>query len=226
MNSPVTPISIVLVEDEGPVRDLLSHMMGKVPSLEVVAAVGTLAEAREACGALRPEILITDLRLPDGSGLDLIRETRQKSPSCEIVVISVLGDQESVVAAISEGASGYLLKDDLADVFEHFIKNLLAGYATLSPSIANYIVRKLQSDFTPQASKNSKHVALSAREKEVLHYIANGLNNKDIATKLNISINTVSEHVKSIYRKLQVKTRGKAVFEGIKRNIISSEHPS
>jgi DNA-binding NarL/FixJ family response regulator len=226
MNTAVRPISIVLVEDEGPVLDLLAHMMGKVPSLEVVAAVGTLKEAREACRTLRPEILITDLRLPDGSGLDLIRETRQNSPTCEIVVISVLGDQESVVAAISEGASGYLLKDDLADVFEHFIKNLLAGYATLSPSIANYIVRKLQSDFVPQTSKISENVVLSAREKEVLHYIANGLNNKDIAIKLNISINTVSEHVKSIYRKLQVKTRGKAVFEGLKRNIISSEQQS
>ena len=223
MNTPVRPISIVLVEDEGPVRDLLSLMMTKVPSLEVVAAVGTLAEAREACSLLRPEILITDLRLPDGSGLDLIRETRQNAPSCEIVVISVLGDQESVVAAISEGASGYLLKDDLADVFEHFIKNLLAGYATLSPSIANYIVRKLQSDFTPQTARMADNVDLSGREKEVLHYIANGLNNKDIAAKLNISINTVSEHVKSIYRKLQVKTRGKAVFEGLKRNIISSD---
>ena len=214
------PINVLLVEDEPAVRAQLTRLLGRSARISVLEAVGTLAAAREACARLRPDVLITDLRLPDGHGLTLIRETRARLPETRIMVISVLADEASVVAAIRAGAGGYLLKDDLPEDFENFIHDLLAGHATLSPAIARHIVRLLQTGSGPDSATGAEGEALTPREREVLGYIAKGLSNGDIGVRLAISAHTVGDHVKRIYRKLEVNSRSEAVFQGFSRNLL------
>ncbi len=210
-------IRAILVEDERAVRAQLSRLL-QAPPFDLLAAVGTLAEAREACARLQPQVLITDLRLPDGHGLTLIRETRANLPATRIMVISVLADEESVVAAIRAGADGYLLKDERPELFVSAIEQLMQGYSNLSPAIAQYIVRQMQAGEPAEAAASA--AALTPRELAVLGYIAKGLGNVDIATRLDISVHTVGAHVKNIYRKLEVKTRGEAVFQGINLQLL------
>lgn len=216
------PIHVLLVEDDRPVRELLARMLRRSTRIELLDAVGTLTQARQACAELRPDVLVTDLKLPDGHGLTLIRETRAILPDTQIMVISVLADEPSVVAAIRAGAGGYLLKDDLPEDFEAFIHNLSAGHATLSPAIASYIIRTLQpgTGVTALSDTPLSDGVLTARELNVLAQIAKGLSYSDIGVRLNISSHTVGSYIKSIYRKLEVNSRGEAVFQAISRNLL------
>lgn len=217
-----SPLRVVLVEDQQAVLEMLRELLQRHDNLQVVAAVGTLAQARAALAHQRPDVVITDLGLPDGNGLALIEETRQVLPDTKIAVISVLGDAATVVAAIRAGASGYVLKDDLPEDFSHFIRDLMAGDATLSPAVARHVVRLLQADAQETVQAAPPRPALTTRELQVLELIAKGLSNTVIGTRLGISTHTVGDYVKSIYRKLEVRNRGAAVFQAINRNLVNS----
>src|SRR3954452_17920237 len=139
-------ITILLVEDDAPTCWRLHDALVKA-GCEVRSA-GTLAEARAGLGERPPRVLLTDLRLPDGDGVELIRETRQRFPDTEIMVISALGDEESVISAITVGATGYLLKDAFPTDIATTVRDLVAGHSPISASIARFIVRRTQG--TPQ----------------------------------------------------------------------------
>jgi DNA-binding NarL/FixJ family response regulator len=120
-------IEVLLVEDDAPTRWRLQDALGTSGEF-VVTAAATLAEARLSLGRDRPQVLLTDLQLPDGHGLELIRETRQRYPDTEIMVISILGDEDSVIAAIRQGATGYLLKDAFPADIAATVRDLVAGH--------------------------------------------------------------------------------------------------
>lgn len=162
-------------------------------------------------------VLITDLQLPDGHGFDLIRLARKQLPDMEIMVISMLGDEKSVVTAISAGASGFLLKDTQALNIVRNVHELLAGRSPISTSVARFIIRVVQQFDSPQVAQK----VLTDRETDILWGIAKGFIYKDVAEKLGISANTVPTHIKNIYRKLEVNSRGEAVFEAIQRGLIN-----
>ena len=209
-------LTAVLVEDVPVVRRHLESLLHRSTSIDVLRSVETLAAARRACAELKPDVLLTDLRLPDGHGLTLIREVRATLPQTHIMVISVLADEASVVAAIRAGAGGYMLKDDLPQDVDRLVRNLVAGRATLAPAIARHIVRSLQADTAPGRPSE----ALTTREREVLGLIAKGLSNADIGLRLRISAHTVGDHVRGIYRKLEVNSRSEAVFRAVSHNIL------
>jgi DNA-binding NarL/FixJ family response regulator len=210
----------VLLEDEPAVLRRLARVVENMAGFRLLGAVESLAAAREACARLRPDLVITDLKLPDGHGLTLIREVRDSLPATKIMVISVLSDASSVVAAIRAGASGYVLKDDFPDELEIAIRDLITGRASLSPAIALHLIREVQSD-EKLAPLPPGQEALTPRELEVLTYIAKGLTNSDIGVRLGISAHTVGDHVKRIYQKFNVSSRGGAVFEGVSRQLLS-----
>src|SRR6516164_4257717 len=135
-------ITILLVEDDPPTLWRLQDALIKAGF--DVAAAATLAEARASLAARVPRVLLTDLQLPDGHGNDLIRETRQRFPDTEIMVISILGDEESVISAITVGATGYLLKDAFPTDIAATVRDLVAGHSPISASIARFIVRRTQ----------------------------------------------------------------------------------
>ncbi|KAA0573259.1 response regulator transcription factor [Azospirillum sp. Sh1] len=211
-------ISVVLVEDDAPTRDFLAASLAAGEGIRLQASVGTLAEARAALEIGRPGVLVTDLKLPDGHGSDLIREVRQRMPETEIMVISVLGDEPSVMQAVRAGASGYILKDARPIDLIAAIHDLTNGRSPISASIARHIIRQTQT--APPALAEEAPPALTPREMDILWGIAKGFTYNDIAARLGISRQTVPSHIKNIYRKLEVNSRSEAVYTAVERRII------
>ena len=148
-------ITILLVEDDAPTLWRLQDALAKA-GFQVTSAA-TLAEARASLAQGGPKVLLTDLQLPDGHGNELIRETRQRFPDTEIMVISILGDEESVISAITVGATGYLLKDAFPTDIAATVRELVAGHSPISASIARFIVRRTQSTRRAAARPRAQH---------------------------------------------------------------------
>jgi DNA-binding NarL/FixJ family response regulator len=215
---PAHDISILLVEDDPPTNWRLKDALEKA-GFDVEAAM-TLAEARASLQKRKPRVLLTDLQLPDGHGVELIRETRARLPDTEIMVISILGDEESVISAITVGATGYILKDAFPTDIAATVRELVAGHSPISASIARFIVRRTQSTAEPPPGPQLNTTKLTPREIDILWGIAKGFSYAEIASHLGMSRQTVPGHIKSIYRKLEVHTRGEAVFEALQQGLI------
>src|SRR6516164_5772699 len=211
-------IAILLVEDDPPTLWRLKEALSGA-GFDVTAAA-TLAEARASLDQRVPRVLLTDLQLPDGHGIELIRETRRRFPDTEIMVISALGDEETVVSAITVGATGYILKDAFPTDIAATVRELVAGHSPISASIARFIVRRTQAQAEPPPGPELNTAKLTPREIDILWGIAKGFSYAEIATHLGMSKQTVPGHIKSIYRKLEVHTRGEAVFEALQQGLI------
>ena len=146
------------------------------------------------------------------SGIEIIRETARRYPDTDIMVVTMFGDEEHVLASIEAGATGYLLKDSLPEELIDLIKELRAGGSPISPIIARQLLKKLRPPGSvPEAARIGS--TLSARESEILSIIAKGFSFAEIARLLAISPHTVTTYVKKIYQKLAVHSRGEAVYE-------------
>jgi DNA-binding NarL/FixJ family response regulator len=211
-------ITILLLEDDPPTLWRLQDALVKAGF--DVAAAATLGEARASLAGRVPRVLLTDLQLPDGHGVDLIREVRQRHPDTEIMVISALGDEETVISAITVGATGYILKDAFPSDIAATVRDLVAGHSPISASIARFIVRRTQVQVEPPRGPEIDTAKLTPREIDILWGIAKGFSYAEIATNLGMSRQTVPGHIKSIYRKLEVHTRGEAVFEAVQQGLI------
>jgi DNA-binding NarL/FixJ family response regulator len=208
-------LTVVLVEDDVATREHLARAVDAAPEFELAASAGTLVAGREALRAQRPALLLTDLGLPDGSGIELIRAAADTG--ILPLVITVFGDEEHVVAAIRAGALGYLLKSDSQAEIAHALREIAGGGSPISPGIARYLlgaVRGVPRTPTPDTP------ALSERELEVLRAIVKGFTYDEIAGLLEISSATVATHVRRIYRKLSVHSRGEAAYEALQQGII------
>ncbi|WP_234026685.1 response regulator [Melaminivora suipulveris] len=210
---------VLLVEDDGPLRERFARLLAAWPGGQLVAACATLGQALQALQGGRIDLLITDLRLPDGHGTQAIRLLRSLHPQAEAMVISVLADDATVIEAIEAGAAGYLLKDaDSIELLEA-IEELRAGRSPISSSIARVIVRRLgaagaDAPAVPPAE------ALTPRETEILWGIARGLTYAELAQQLGISRQTVPVHIKNVYRKLEATNRSEAVFNASRNGLI------
>lgn len=212
------PCTLLIVEDEARTRARLAGVIAAQPQFALQAAVATLAEARAALTHWVPQVLLLDLGLPDGSGVDLIRETRWLQSPPEVLVISVMGDEASVLNAIQAGAGGYLLKDSDDAAVVAAIEQLLQGGAPLSPSIAVHLMRRLQAP--APAGPVRPPVELSAREQELLRLIAKGLSYEEVAALTGLRYNTIASYAKELYRKLQVHGRAEAAFEAVQMGLV------
>lgn len=220
------PHSVIIVEDKTHTRERLANAVRRNPLLRLVGEAGTVSAGRSCLQTYKPDFMLTDLDLPDGSGIDLIK-VAAKSGRTESIVITVLGDEKHVVAAIQAGAGGYLLKDCDAVGVSDAILQAVNGGAPISPAIARYLLRSLRGNgvvgktqsatpeyaHQPQESLSQPDRIVTKREQEVLRLIAKGFSYQEIAATLGVSVHTVNSHIKHIYRKLAVGSRGEAVFE-------------
>ncbi|MFA5684200.1 MAG: response regulator transcription factor [Lysobacteraceae bacterium] len=214
-------IRILLLEDDAPTRQRLHDALAADPGF-AVESVASLAAARAAIAREAPQVLLTDLELPDGHGTDLTAEVHDAHPEVEILVISVLCDEASVVAAIAAGASGYLVKDALPEDIGNTVRQVLDGQSPLSARIARYLLRRLQPASAAGAEQPARPtLSLTARETDILWGIAKGMSYNEIADSLGLSHKTLPNYIKSIYRKLEVNSRGEAVFEAVSRKLIT-----
>lgn len=217
-------VTVLLLEDDPATRERLAGLVAGAPGLELAAAFGDL---RSALAWLAenppPQVLLVDLELPDGSGIELIRAARRIAPQSESMVISVFGDEAHVVSAIEAGATGYLLKDASADEIVAAIARLRAGESPISSAIARHLLKRFRVADAPAGA--SQVAPLTPRENEVLQLIAKGLSYQRIADTLGMSPHTVTTHIKQIYRKLAVNSRGEAVFEAMQLGLLPLTRP-
>ena len=217
--STAEPLRIVLVEDDEPIRRRLASIITDWPGATLVAACATLAEAIAAIEAQSFDLLVTDLKLPDGNGIEAIRLVGRRHPRAEAMVISVLTDERSVLDAIEAGAAGYLLKDaDSLDLIEA-ITDLMAGRSPISSRIARVLVRRLSERGDP-AEPDEDRPSLTPREMDILWGVAKGFTYGELAERLGMSRQTVPVHIRNIYRKLQASNRSEAVFEATRLGLI------
>ena len=193
------------------------------PAFEVIASVGTGGEGLAMLDLRKPDVLLVDLGLPDISGIEVIRHANQTLPKCECMVVTVFGDEEHVLASIEAGAAGYLLKDASPENFLAGIRELINGGSPISPIIARRLLKRFQSVTgagLAETADKANDVALSQREKEILLLASKGFNYPEMGKLMGISPHTVTSHVKKIYRKLAVHSRGEAVFEANRMGLI------
>jgi|CXWL01.1.fsa_nt_gi DNA-binding NarL/FixJ family response regulator len=209
---------VAIVEDDAILREDLARIVSLAPGLAVAGLGETLAAGRSLVGA-DIDVLLIDLALPDGNGVDLIRETRTRWPAIKIIVVSIFGDAKSVVRAIEAGADGYLLKGAGEQEAEAAIRSVLEGGAPISPSVASHILARMR-ERGSAARDPALDAPLTEKEVAILTDLAKGFRYKEVARLHNISPHTVADHVKSIYRKLEVNSRSEAVFEAVQAGLI------
>lgn len=215
---PVT--SVLVVEDEPEFLRQYCESITREPDLRLAGAVGTLAAGLAVIDKDVPDVLVVDLGLPDGSGAQLIRAAAKQRPDCDALVVTVFGDDQHVIDAIEAGATGYILKDSPPGELARCIRELRAGGAPISPSIARRLLARMRAPAAKPASGPQGGSPLTEREAEILQLIAKGLSFADVGGVLDISAHTVVAHVKKIYRKLSVHSRGEAVFEATQLGLL------
>lgn len=213
---------VLVVEDDAVVRSRLCQTIRAEPGLEILADVGTFHAARSVLGRRLPRLALIDLELPDGDGAEIIQWLSVQADLVDSLVLSVFGDERHVVSAIEAGASGYLLKGEESDNVGPMLKRVLAGESPISPAVARHILTRARNS-TKQADEQAPNSMerLTPTELEVLRYIAKGYSAPEIARMTNRAPTTVPVHIRNIYRKLSVHSRGEAVFEAVQLGLIN-----
>jgi DNA-binding NarL/FixJ family response regulator len=218
------PISIVIVEDEPEFRRRFAQIIESEPSMQLVGVAASRREAQVIIDAEDFDVLLIDLGLPDGNGIDLIRHVSQKKPDADIMVVTVFGDEQHVVSSIEAGATGYILKDSTPADVVSCIRLLRAGGSPVSPVVARSVLRAIRNRIGPSSpaarTATPENNPLSARETEILQLLAKGMSFIEIGEILGISPHTVTAHIKKIYRKLAVHSRGEAVYEATQMGLL------
>jgi len=217
------PTAVIIVEDEPEFRRRFAQIVESEPSMRLAGVASNRREAQALLEKEHFDVLLIDLGLPDGNGIDLIKQVSQSRPEADIMVVTVFGDEQHVVSSIEAGATGYILKDSTpADVIS-CIRLLRAGGSPVSPVVARSVLRAIRNRMNaepatraPQPESNP----LSTRETEILQLLAKGMSFNEIGEILGISPHTVTAHIKKIYRKLAVHSRGEAVYEATQMGLL------
>jgi len=209
--------SILILEDQKHTVDQVRHAIMQTTDLQVVGVATTLQEGLSKLATLRPDFVLTDLGLPDGSGIDVIRAAQVANWNCDTMVFSVFGDERRVIAAIRAGAKGYILKTHSPDSIVQDIRDVISGGSPMTPKIARYLLGLLNDTIEPPERPTFN---LTQREHEILGYIARGYKRSEVGAHLNISVGTVGNHIHSIYRKLEVSSNIEAVAMATRTGLI------
>ena len=214
MTMKAPPFHVLILEDEKPARDHFSSAIAEHDSLTLAHAVDNCADAITYLQTNKPDVLVSDLGLPDGNGVKVIQQAKHLYPDIEILVVTMFGDEEHVVEALEAGASGYLLKKQAFFELAEAILCLIRGESAISPEVARFLLRRFKKEDTETSNPEvPAENPLTSRESEVLSFIAKGFSYDEIADHFSLSTNTVRAHIRNIYRKLEVCSRSEAVFE-------------
>jgi two-component system response regulator DevR len=204
----VTPIRLLLVDDHEVVRLGLRELFHRSNQIDVVGECETATQAVTKALGLKPDVVLMDLRLPDGSGVEACREIRVVCPDTRVLFLTSFGDEDAVLSTTFAGASGYLLKQIDGRSLVNAVELVAKGHSILDPAVTGAVLRRMRSLATPNADRTTE--ALSPQERRILPLVAEGKTNKEIATALGLSDTTVKSYLHSIFQKLQVSRRSQA----------------
>jgi two-component system, NarL family, response regulator DevR len=200
-------VAILLVDDHEVVRMGLRTLLERRLGFSVVAEAGTVAEALSAAREARPDVIVMDIRLPDGNGVEACREIRGELPETKVIMLTSYADDEAVYGSIMAGASGYLLKQTRGQNLAEAIERVARGESLLDPSVTEKVLARMRA---LASGEGDELAALSAQEKKILGLIAEGKTNKEIAGEIFLSDKTVKNYVSSILSKLNLRRRSEA----------------
>jgi DNA-binding NarL/FixJ family response regulator len=210
-------IQVGVLEDDPVQRGRYAELIGCTTDMALLWECAGVDAALRTLAHAVPDVLLVDLGLPDGSGLQVIRRVHGSHPTCETMVVSVFGDEENVVAAIEAGAGGYLLKDSMAEQFLQTIRDLHGGGSPISPSVARILLTRAQATHAGDQPALIAGMELGARESQILSLVAKGFNFGEVGRLLGISAADVQTHIYRIYRKVAAGgSRDEAEFEASK----------
>ena len=208
MPDAVRPITLLVVDDHEVVRQGLVALLGRRPGFQVVGEAGTVAEAIEGARRFQPDLVIMDVRLPDGSGIEACREIRADLPDTRVVMLTSYPDEDAVLSAIVAGASGYLLKQVRARDLVAALETVARGESLLDPAVTGRVLDRVRRIAT--STEPDELAQLTPQEQKILLLVAEGKTNKEIASEVFLSDKTVKNYVSSILAKLNLERRAQA----------------
>lgn len=200
-------IRVSVVEDDPALRENLLHFLRLAPDVEVVSEHGSAEAALRELPEMKPDVVLMDINLPGMNGIDCVRRLKARLPAVQVLMVTVYDDGDRVFKALLAGASGYLLKASIASDIVPAVREVMRGGSPLN----SFIARKVVQFFQQRPPEPKDDAGLTAREHEVLGLLAKGLTYKEIAARLEISIDTVRRHCHNIYGKMHVASRTEAV---------------
>jgi two-component system response regulator DevR len=210
MTESLDAIRIFLLDDHEVVRRGIAELLAAVPGFDIVGEAGTVEHALPRVLATRPDVAILDARLPDGSGIDVCREIRSALPSTYCLILTSYDDEDAVLSAVLAGASGYVLKEVRTSGLVDAIKQAALGRSLIDPAVIAQVMERVRKGTRP----DNRLAALTAREREVLALIAEGLTNRQIGDRMFLAEKTVKNYVSSLLNKLGMQRRTQAAVFG------------
>jgi DNA-binding NarL/FixJ family response regulator len=198
-------ITVLIADDHAMVREGLRALLSSMEGYQLVGTASTGADAIREAVLLKPDLLVLDIGFPDLNGIEVVRRLTRAAPTIKILMLTMYDDDESILGAVRAGALGYVLKGADPDDLLRAITAVAAGEAIFGPGLARRALQALS------APREAAFAELTRREREVLELIASGMSNPAIAGKLGLSTNTISNHISSIFSKLQVGSRAEAI---------------
>lgn len=211
-------ISVALIDDDIDFQIAVMDALKTCSDIKIQSISGTKADGLKILNDAQVDVLIVDLGLPDGSGIDIIVAAHKKWPECNLMVSTTFSDETRVMQSLEAGATGYLLKDSAPNNLINEIRSLHSGGSPISPLIARKILTRFQDERKELAAKDDANahnetVSLSKREQEVLEYITKGFSANEIASLMLVSPHTVLTFIRRIYAKLRVTSKAEAIYE-------------
>ncbi|MFF3941379.1 response regulator [Streptomyces phaeofaciens] len=204
------PIRVFLLDDHEVVRRGLADLLDSEPDISVIGDAGTVDHALARGPALRPDVAVLDVRLPDGDGISVCRELRSQMPELACLMLTSFDDEEALLDAIMAGASGYVLKQIKGSDLVSAVRTVASGQSMLDPATTARLMRSLRADPAESPAVPSELASLSPRERDILALIGEGLTNREIGKKLYLSEKTVKNHISRLLAKLGVQRRVQA----------------
>jgi two-component system response regulator DevR len=209
-NPRTQPIRLLMVDDHEVLRLGLRTLFSEAGGFDVVGEAGTTAEAISKAWALDPDVVLMDVRLPDGSGVEACREIRAQRPQTRVLFLTSYADDDAVLATIVAGAHGFLLKEVGSDELLRAVRAVAGGQSILDPAVTQRVLTRVQTLSNSTSSAEPKGEALSPQERRVLALVAEGKTNKEIAVALNLSEKTVGNYLGNVFQKLNITRRSQA----------------
>ena len=201
------PIRVLIVDDHEVVREGLRALLRRRSNLAVVGEADSVASAIEEAKRTEPDVVVMDVRLPDGSGVEACREIRAQRPETKVIMLTSYADDDAVFASIMAGATGYLLKQTRTQALTDAIERAMRGESLLDPAVTQRVLERVR---TASTAKDDELSLLSEQERKILDLIAEGKTNKEIAKDVYLSDKTVKNYVSSILSKLNLRRRSEA----------------
>ena len=200
------PVTVLLIDDSEVVRAGLRTLLGTDAAVAIVGEAATVASGVEAAARLRPDLVLLDIRLPDGTGFEACRQILKHAPDTRVLILSSIADDAMVDEAIRSGANGYLLKEIDGRGLVNAVRDVAAGKSILDPAITARVMRLVKAGGGGRDARDT----LSSQENRVLALIAEGCTNKEVGAKLGLSEKTVKNYLSTVFEKLHVSRRAEA----------------